>query len=77
VGSESATQTGRAVLISLAVLVAVALAACSPEAGRARSGGPGADVGNRTDPRVEPIPQLHPILDPAFHTPKLGQAIAK
>ena len=67
----------RLALSVLAVLVAVALAACSPEAGRARSGGPGADVGNRPDPRIQPLPELHAVLDPAFHTPRIGQATTK
>jgi hypothetical protein len=29
------------------LILALAVAACSPEAGRTRGGGPGADVGNR------------------------------
>jgi len=33
---------------ALALLLATMLAACSPEDGRARGGGPGADVGNKS-----------------------------
>ena len=36
----------------LAVLLALACASCGPEAGRARGGGPGADVGNKPVPMV-------------------------
>jgi hypothetical protein len=55
-------------------LVAVGLltAACSPEATRTRSGGPGADVGNRG-----PTVDLHGSSNPYFLTPKSGQAIEK
>jgi hypothetical protein len=63
------------VLPLVALLLALALAACSPEAGRTRSGGPGADVGNRPNPRVEPLPDLHGAMDPAFGTPRIGEAI--
>ena len=52
-------------LIFLAVLCA--LAACaSPETGRSRGGGPGADVGNRTK-----IVRMHEGADPFYKTPKL------
>ena len=34
--------------VVLALLLATMLAACSPEDGRARGGGPGADVGNKS-----------------------------
>jgi len=68
---------GDKVTTLLLVLVALALAACSPEAGRTRSGGPGADVGNRPDPRVQPLPELHPVMDPAFRTPRIRLGIAK
>lgn len=66
----------RAVVLTT-VLVALALGACSPEVGRTRSGGPGADIGNRPDPRVQPLPELHPIMDPAFRTPRVGLGITK
>jgi hypothetical protein len=50
-------------LLALAALLA--LTACdSPEAGRARGGGPGADIGNRG----EQI-QLHGVRDPFHKTP--------
>jgi len=59
------------------LLVALALGACSPEAGRTRSGGPGADIGNRPDPRVQPLPELHSVMDPGFKTPRVGLGITK
>ena len=52
---------------------ALALGACSPEAGRTRGGGPGADVGNRD----YPLPEMHAVRDPAFRTPLVGLAIRK
>ena len=43
------------------------LAACaSPETGRSRGGGPGADVGNRTK-----FVRMHEGADPFYKTPKL------
>ncbi len=38
----------RAMATLLALLVALGMVACSPEASRVRSGGPGADVGNHS-----------------------------
>jgi len=38
--------TRRALAPILALLVVLGMVACSPEASRTRSGGPGADVGN-------------------------------
>jgi hypothetical protein len=58
-------------LLALA-LIAAALAACSPEATRARGGGPGADVGNR-GAQVE----IHGRVDPSFKEPSVGQAIRR
>ena len=58
-------------LLVLAVL-ALAIAACSPEATRARGGGPGADVGNHGSPI-----RLHEANDPAFKEPLVGQAIRR
>ena len=57
-----------------ASLLALSLAACdaSPEAGRTRSGGPGADTGNRTA-----TVQLHPGGSEAYYgTPNLNPRIA-
>jgi uncharacterized lipoprotein YmbA len=46
--------------------LATALAACgSPEATRLRSGGPGADPGNRRD-----VVQMHEGSRPYWHTPR-------
>ncbi len=43
----------RRVLVALAALSWLALAGCrSPEAGRKRGGGPGADIGNHGSPVV-------------------------
>ncbi len=56
---------GHTSLIFLAVICV--LAACaSPETGRARGGGPGADVGNRTK-----VVRMHEGADPFYKTPKL------
>jgi hypothetical protein len=47
--------------------VLCALAACaSPETGRSRGGGPGADTGNRTN-----VVRMHEGADPFYKTPKL------
>jgi hypothetical protein len=49
------------------LVVLSALAACaSPETGRTRGGGPGADVGNRTK-----FVRMHEGADPFYKTPKL------
>ena len=56
---------GRTAIVSLVVLCA--LAACtSPETGRSRGGGPGADVGNRTK-----FMRMHEGSDPFYKTPTL------
>ena len=56
---------GHTAIIFLVVLCA--LAACtSPETGRSRGGGPGADVGNRTK-----VVRMHEGADPFYKTPKL------
>jgi len=56
---------GHTAIIFLVVLCA--LAACtSPETGRLRGGGPGADVGNRTE-----VVRMHEGADPFYKTPKL------
>ena len=49
------------------LVVFCALAACtSPETGRPRGGGPGADVGNRTK-----FVRMHEGADPFYKTPKI------
>ena len=59
--------------LDVTLVAAAALGAChSPEARRARGGGPGADVGNR-GPSVE----LHGRTNPFFQTPPFGQAITR
>ena len=60
--------------LALGLLVAAVLtAACSsPEATRARQGGPGGDIGNRRE-RVE----IHGRTDPAYDVPSVGQGIEK
>lgn len=56
---------GHSAIIFLVVLCA--LAACtSPETGRPRGGGPGADVGNRSK-----VVRMHEGADPFYKTPKL------
>ena len=49
-------------LVAMCVIVACA----SPETGRARGGGPGADIGNRTK-----VVKMHEGADPFYKTPKL------
>jgi hypothetical protein len=50
----------------MVLLVSIATAGCgSPEASRARGGGPGADIGNRPSNRVE----MHEGSDPFWRTP--------
>ena len=56
----------------LAVLLLVGgllLSACSPEATRVRSGGPGGDIGNRPQ-----VPEIHGPINPYYETPRFGQA---
>ncbi len=56
----------------LALLLALLLLACSPEATRARGGDPGADVGNHGNPI-----EIHGRTDPSHDTPRVGQATKK
>jgi hypothetical protein len=53
--------------LSLAALLLLALAGCSPEATRARGGGPGADVGNHGADV-----QIHGPTNPFYGTPIRG-----
>lgn len=56
----------------MVLVTLVALAGCSsPEADRARGGGPGADVGNRGNPVV-----MHGGSKPYAHTPRIISADA-
>jgi hypothetical protein len=48
------------------------LAACGPEASRARSGGPGADVGNH-GATIE----MHGGLCPYYRTPAVGKGVGE
>jgi hypothetical protein len=50
------------VLLVLGVLV---VSACSPEATRSRNGGPGGDIGNRSE-----VAQIHGQVNPYFETPR-------
>ncbi len=56
-----------AVIFLVAMCIVVACA--SPEAGRPRGGGPGADTGNRTK-----VVRMHEGADPFYKTPKLIRA---
>jgi hypothetical protein len=58
--------------LALAVALGAALAACtSPESTRMRSGGPGADPGNRRD-----VVQMHEGAQPYWRTPRrIGERI--
>lgn len=52
---------------ALSLALAAALAACSsPEATRARGGGPGGDTGNRDE-----LVRMHEGSDPYWQTPRL------
>jgi len=53
-----------AVIFLVAMCIVVACA--SPETGRSRGGGPGADTGNRTK-----VVRMHEGADPFYKTPKL------
>ena len=56
---------GRSAIFFL-VLLCVLSACTSPETGRSRGGGPGADVGNRTK-----FMRMHEGSDPFYKTPTL------
>ena len=62
-------RTGLVFALSL-LLASALLSGCSPEAERARSGGPGADVGNRSA-----TVEMHANTDPAYKEPEPGKAI--
>ena len=66
-------RNGRSTLALVLVVGALLTAACSsPEATRARQGGPGGDIGRRRG-RVE----IHGRTDPSYHVPSVGQGIQK
>jgi hypothetical protein len=59
--------------LSILLLVGgLTMAACSPEATRTRSGGPGGDIGNRP-----PVPEIHGRTNPYYETPRFGQASSR
>lgn len=63
-------MTRRARVLAVLLLIGgLLVAACSPEATRVRSGGPGGDIGNR--PRM---PDIHGPINPYYETPRFGQA---
>ena len=69
----------RSSFVALAAL-GLLLVACSPEATRTRSGGPGADVGNRGRSVELHGPNRADTAEPEgmfYHTPSAGQAIRK
>ena len=49
----------------LLLLAALTVVACSPEATRSRGGGPGGDIGNRSE-----VPQIHGTLNPYYQAPR-------
>jgi hypothetical protein len=60
-------------VLAIALLVAgLALTACSPEAARTRSGGPGADIGNRG-----PVVNMHGAQSPYYQTPRVGMTASR
>ena len=62
-------RIGLVIAMSL-LLASVLLSGCSPEASRARSGGPGADVGNRSA-----TVDMHANTNPSYKEPEPGRAI--
>lgn len=56
-------------LVALLLIAGVLASACSPEATRVRSGGPGGDIGNRPQ-----VPEIHGRVNPYYETPRYGQA---
>jgi len=48
------------------------ISACSPEATRTRSGGPGADIGNRG-----PVVEMHGRQQPYYETPRYSPAASR
>jgi hypothetical protein len=62
---------GRRALGLFLVVLGLATSACSPEANRTRSGGQGADVGNRPSTLVE----MHGQRNMYYQTPALGPAL--
>lgn len=60
-------RSGRARVLVVLLIVCAGVAGCtSPEAGRTRGGGPGADVGNRTE-----TVKMHEGSEPFWKTPDL------
>ena len=60
-------------VLSMTVLaVGLTMAACSPEATRTRSGGPGGDIGNRGR-----VTEMHGRVDPYYEAPMVGTAAGK
>ena len=51
--------------IILASALLLPLAACGPEAGRARGGGPGSDIGNHAPQGEIPASKIWNTVDPA------------
>ena len=54
----------------LLIAVTALISACSPEATRTRSGGPGADIGNRGA-----TVDMHSNVYPSYQEPERGKAI--
>jgi hypothetical protein len=66
-------QAGKRALTIALVVAGLVVAACSPEASRTRSGGPGADPGNRRS-----TVELHGQNKPEgmfYQTPAVGQGV--
>ena len=62
----------RRLVLALGVVLVLGAAACSPEANRSRSSGPGADIGNHS----QTVP-LHGDGVMFYRTPREGDAITK
>lgn len=63
-------QQMKMLLCVLLIAASALVAACSPEAARTRSGGPGADIGNRSA-NVD----MHGNVYPSYQAPERGNAI--
>ncbi|MHB1134074.1 MAG: hypothetical protein ACYC4L_17030 [Chloroflexota bacterium] len=59
-------------LLLLAALATTLAAGCSPESGRVRGGGAGADIGNR---QLGPPMEIHGPIDPYYKTPIDSEAV--
>ena len=65
-------RSAKRLLLLSVLLASLLLAACGPEAGRVRNGGPGADVGNH-GVSID----LHGRSNPYYRAPAVGKGAGK